>query len=328
MKIKLNYWLAGVILPASFITFASTQSLKSQAIEQTIARPYLIELNSAKGLPAGTFSGQSVSADPFSIAHDLGVTLDPEDKYLAFPEIRMGIGGKITVYQAPNYVIYDGKKKLERRSWAETVGEFLSEEKIELGTDDKINFSLDTKLELEMEIRIIRVALTSVSRSESIDFKTIKKEDNTLDKGKIRVEQKGKAGTRILTYLVRREDGVEVSRNLTKTEITAEPVSEIQIIGTRPVITGWCKYNDLVLDASIKNGLDPDKLCALMRKESNGHPNSVNPKGPYIGLFQYTESFWAQASKKAGFAGADIYDAKAQIYTTAWALTHGYSGRW
>jgi len=38
--------------------------------------------------------------------------------------------------------------------------------------------------------------------------------------------------------------------------------------------------------------------------------------------------FWQWASAKAGYSGASIYDPTAQIFTTAWALTHGQAGRW
>lgn len=328
MKFNFKFLLAAVIVPASYITFSSVSTIDSSYPAQASPKPYIVEVISATGESAGQFRGLSVQTDPFSIAIELGAAPYVEDKFLAFPDIKMSIGSQITIYRAPSYKIIDGKKEFEYRSWTKTVGELLVEKKIEIGEDDKINFSKDTVLELNMEIRIIRVAITSVKKSESIDFRIIKKDDNTLDQGKIRIEQIGVLGEKVLTYEVRREDGVEVSRKLTNTEITKEPVTEIRIIGTKPVITGWCRYNDMVLDASIRNGLDPNKLCVLMRKESNGHPNSVNPRGPYVGLFQYSESFWQLASSKAGYSGADIYDAKAQIYVTAWALTHGYAGRW
>ena len=55
----------------------------------------------------------------------------------------MGIGGKITVLRAPVYTIYDGKNKLELRSWQKTVGALFAEKNIELADEDKVNFPLD-----------------------------------------------------------------------------------------------------------------------------------------------------------------------------------------
>lgn len=327
MKSHFKFLLAGVLLPASFITFSSTAKVENKSQPMTLAKPYIVEVNSAKGEKTGQFSGTSLKTDPFLISDELGANPYAQDKFSAFPEIRMGIGSKITIYRAPDYLIRDGKKKMTLRSWTENVGDLLSENNIDLGDDDKINFSTNTKLELGMEINIIRVAITNIKKSEPIDYDIIKKEDKTLDQGKTKIQQKGQKGTRVLTYQVRREDGIEISRRLTGTEVTVKPIDEIKIIGIKPVIIGWCKYNDWVLDASIKNNLDPNKLCRLMKAESNGNPNSTSGGG-HLGLFQYTEGFWSEASKKAGYAGASWSDAKAQIYTTAWAVTHSYAGRW
>jgi len=63
-------------------------------------------------------------------------------------------------------------------------------------------------------------------------------------------------------------------------------------------------------------------------KESGGGPDTGYPDSLYKGLFQYTDGFWEDASVKAGFNNASIYNGDAQIFTTAWALTHGLSGRW
>ena len=318
------------MVPASFITFSSVAQVDSTYPVQPSPKPYIVDVKTSTGDDAGQYRGMTAQTDPFAISTELGASPYPEDRFLAFPDIKMGIGSQITIYRAPSYTIIDGRRESVMRSWTSTIGELLSEKNIEIGEDDKINFSTDTQLELNMEIRIIRVAITSVKTTEDIDFELVKKEDNTLDQGKIRIEQAGALGERVLTFEVRREDGVEVSRRLTGTEIALEPVTEIRIIGTKPVITGWCKYNDLVLDASIKNGLDPNKLCKLMNIESLGRSSIIGEHDgvKYYGLFQYESGFWVSVSSKAGYSGADILDAKAQIYTTAWALTHGYSGRW
>jgi hypothetical protein len=327
MKFNFKFLLAGLLVPAGYITFSINPVVESKVVAiQQLPKPYIVETYAPDGAHA-SFSGASRAQDAFVIADEVGAKPFKEDKFTVFPDIKMGIGSKITIYQAPLYLIVDGKKNIQKRSWVKTVGELLQESNISLGDDDKINFAESTDLELGMKINIIRVAITNIKNTEAVDFKTVKKEDNTLDKGKVKIQQPGQSGVRTLTYRLVREDGVEISRTLINNEITTTPTEEIQIIGTKPVITGWCRYNDMVLDASIKNGLDPDKLCNLMRVESRGNADSVSGGG-HLGLFQYTEGFWADASKKAGYVGASWSDPKAQIYTTAWALTHGYSGRW
>jgi len=81
------------------------------------------------------------------------------------------------------------------------------------------------------------------------------------------------------------------------------------------------------LAAAIKYKQDPDTICNLMMKESNGHAGSVNPSG-YYGLFQYDLGLWASASAKAGYAGASWDNPTAQIYTTCYLFSVGQSWRW
>lgn len=329
MKFNYKTLLAGIILPVSFVSFLNSGQVvdkKETNIEER-TRPYVLEIYPADGGASQTISGISRETDPFSIAEDLGAKPVKQDKFSAFPNIDMGIGSKIIIYRTPDYLIIDGKKKIPVRSWTSTVSDLFAEQGIEMLDDDKVAPKIDSEIKTGDQIKITRVAISNVKKIKAIEFNTIRKDDNTLDKGKTKTEQKGVNGEKTLTYEVRREDGVEVSRKLINTETTLKPVDEILIIGTKPVITGWCKFNDLVLEASIKNGLDPDRLCSLMHKESNGNVDSTSGGG-HLGLFQYTEGFWVEVSAKAGYAGASWSDAKAQIFTTAWAVTHGYAGRW
>lgn len=244
MKFNFKHFLAGIVVPLSLgaTTFSSFKlSTTNPAVLET-ARPYLIEEISADGNEIKTYSGSSSLTDPYQIASDFGATPYLEDKFTAFPDIKMGIGSKITLYRAPVYIITDGKKKITVRSWGETVREILTDGKIkDLGVDDKINFSLDTEAELNMEIRITRVARTNVIEAEPISFSITKKENANLEKGTKNILQAGQDGVRTKTYLVIREDGEEVSRTLTKSEVTTAPVNQIIEVGTKVVVYGTGK---------------------------------------------------------------------------------------
>lgn len=316
-------------MPACFATFNSNSQIEKEAtVLSETTKPYVIEVHKNNGELEGSFSGNSILSDPFLISKEIGAKPYPEDKFSAFPAIKMRMGSKITIYRAPAITVIDGKREMIYRSWSKTVGEMLSEKDIELGDDDKINFAKDVPLENNMLIKIIRVAITTMRERKPIDYQIIRQEDNTLDEGKTRLEQSGEKGTKVYAYEVQREDGVEVSRRLINTKIEKKPVDEILIIGTKPVITGWCAYNDWVLDASARNGLNPNRLCDLMKMESFGNADSVGQGGAHQGLFQYDPGFWSSVSVKAGYSGASIWDARSQIYVTAWAVTHGYAGRW
>ncbi len=323
-----NFFYALVLVSLlGFGFFISSKSLASGDAMKVVDPnlPYrIIEIK-----PSGqqnTFDGASSSFDPTVIIPDLDVVYYPEDKVSAFPDPKLGIGSTIRLQRAPVIKIKDGKKTKDYRSWKTSVEELLSEKNIELGVDDKISSPLVAQIFDGSQIVIIRVAVTNIIEKKSIDFKVVKKEDPNLDKGKTRIATAGIKGEKQLTYQVTREDGVEVNRVLIETKIVAKPTDQIEYIGARPVITVRCRFNDIVIAASIKYKQDPNVLCNLMMKESNGNPNSDG--GQWKGLFQYDINFWPDASRKAGFASAAWNDVTAQIYTTAYYFSIDQSWRW
>ncbi|PIS07977.1 hypothetical protein COT78_00645 [Candidatus Berkelbacteria bacterium CG10_big_fil_rev_8_21_14_0_10_43_13] len=244
MKFNFKFLFAGVaIIPLSvgamtFSSFDKPQLISPRGGEE-LALPYIIDEIAPDGHLVKEYSGTTANIDPIKIASDIGAKPFVEDKFTAFPDIKMGIGSKITLYRAPVFTVVDGKKNITVRSWAKTVGGVLTDGKVQsLGADDKINFATDTRTELEMEIHIARVARTNVVESENINFSIVKKENPSLEKGTKSVLQKGVLGSRAKTYLVIREDGEEVSKTLIKSEVTQVPVSEIDEIGTKVVVYG------------------------------------------------------------------------------------------
>lgn len=61
-----------------------------------------------------------------------------------------------------------------------------------------------------------------------------------------------------------------------------------------------------------------EEALAIMDCESNGDPNAHNPYSGAAGLFQFLPGTWASTSPQAGFAGASVYDAEANIGSAAW----------
>lgn len=310
-----------------FIIFFTASAKEQERAVLRYPQPYQIIEILPNGERGETFAGQSENTKLYQIATDLGAGPFAEDRISAFPEYNDFIGRRITLYRAPTIAIIDQNREKNYRSFQKTVAELFSEKNIVLGSDDKINFSLDSEITPNMTIKIIRVARTQVVERQTIDYKVIKKDDPDIDKGKTIVHKVGKRGEKKLTYAVVRENGIEISKKLISAEVTVEPVNEVQLIGTKPVITVRCGgFDDTVLLASIKYKQDPNKLCNLMMKESNGNPKSEG--GAYKGLYQYDIDFWPSASAKAGFAGADWRDSVAQIYTTAFYFSIGQSWRW
>lgn len=257
-----------------------------------------------------------------------GIEYHPEDQIRTFPNVQLGIGSEITVQRALPVIVVDGKLRTIFRTWQSTVAQLLNENLIELGQDDKISPTLDTLLNPNMTITITRVARTTVIETETIPFQTKIEKDYTQFVGAQTIVSPGQNGELQKNYLLIREDGELKSKTLISQVISHAP--QTQIVhqgGLNPVPSQCLVLKDWVVDASMKNGINPNDLFYRIIKESNCHPDSVASAG-YEGLLQYDPTFWSQASANAGYSGASIFDAKSQIYVTAWAWAHGYRSRW
>lgn len=293
----------------------------------SLSLPAIVEPTSTDARhPLEIYWAPAFSTSAAAVLASQGVIVAPEDHVTEISDPSLGVGGQIVVQRAQDVTLKDGTTTRTVQTWANTVSDFVAEQQLELGDKDRIDPSLTSLIQLNQIITITRVAVVNVTKAQAIPFTTKTQTDPTQPKGQQTTLQAGAPGSETLTYQVTRENGQEVGRKLIKTDVTKQPVEAIISIGTKPVITGWCRYNNWVTDAAQKNGIDPDALCYRMHRESNGHPNSDS--GHYEGLFQYDPGFWASASAQAGYPGASIWDPQAQIYVTAWAWAHGYRGRW
>ncbi len=258
---------------------------------------------------------------------DLKVQVYPEDKVTAFPPPDMGLGSRITIVRATPVEVTDAKVKKTYRTWAKTIGELLTEQKIELIAQDTVDPTASIPISSDLKIKITRIAEFDLTQNEDIDFPIIKKNNHDMERGQSTVEVSGAKGQKEVTYHIKRVDGTETSRKVTNTNILTQPVTEILIVGTGPKLVHSDPFMDLLNAAAKKYDVNATALQCLMLCESNGHTDSQAAAG-YIGLFQYDPGFWGPASMAAGFTNALWTDAKAQIFTTARLISIGQSRRW
>lgn len=188
--------------------------------------------------PVEVYLGSSKYRDLKLMAADLNLTIYPEDKVDAFPDPSLGLGSQITIVRATPVLVNDAGQAKIYHTWEKQISGFLTEQKIILGDKDKIEPSSDTWIRWNLNVSITRVAETEIKEQEAIDYKTVKKEDSEMAKGETRVENPGKVGKREKTYLVRRENGQEVSRELIKDEVVEQSEDRVVIYGTKIVELG------------------------------------------------------------------------------------------
>jgi hypothetical protein len=76
---------------------------------------------------------------------------------------------------------------------------------------------------------------TSATEVVAIPFAKQTVDDAALDKGKTVLRTAGRAGQKTITWLVRTRGGVEVSRTVSREQVTAAPVDEVTAVGTKAV---------------------------------------------------------------------------------------------
>lgn len=167
---------------------------------------------------------------------NLQVRTYPEDKVFTFPEPALGVGSQIKVYRAQPVLIKDGDSEVLVRTWAPTIAEVLKEQSVEVGDKDAVEPALSssaTVQESPIVITVTRVSVQEVIKTEKIAYDTQYKDDADLEKGSQKVDQSGVHGVRTNSFLIRRENGVEISRILIDHAVTTEPVTEVIKRGTK-----------------------------------------------------------------------------------------------
>lgn len=107
----------------------------------------------------------------------------------------------------------------------------------------------------------------------------------------------------------------------TQTErVTPQEVNGVDIV---PYVGRWQYLVERYFPAS-----EIDKAMRVMYCESRGNPDATNESSGAGGLFQHLPQYWSSRSQAAGFAGASVYNAEANVATAAWLLTRQGWGAW
>ena len=129
-------------------------------------------------------------------------------------------------------VVHDGKiEKIE--FGVGTVGDVLERMNISLGAEDTVTPAKSEAVKNGTKIVIARVTYEEVTTSDTIPYETIRKDDNSLEKGREKTEVEGVVGEKTTTYRVKKVDGKEESREEKKSEVIKPPVNEVILVGTK-----------------------------------------------------------------------------------------------
>ncbi|GAE27844.1 cell wall-binding protein [Halalkalibacter wakoensis JCM 9140] len=176
--------------------------------------------------------------DVEQLIQELEITFN-EERDLIEPALSEEITDRMNVLYESAFQVELTSDGEQHELWttSTTVADFLERESVTLGELDRVEPGLETRLDRESEIQVIRVEKVTDVVEESVPFGTVTRKDNQLRSGKEEVVQSGEEGTVNKHYEVVLEDGEEVSRELVKTETVKDSKDRIVAIGTQPAPT-------------------------------------------------------------------------------------------
>lgn len=162
-----------------------------------------------------------------------GIVLKNKD--LVSPSIDEEINKdmKITISSPKSYHIKDGNKTIIAEANGYTVADVLENLNIKLNKLDRVSLPLDEIAKEGMEIKIDRVVVENIENKIEIPFETESRENKDMFEGDKNVITKGEVGQKTESLKNTYVNGVLETTEVLKSEITKDPVKEVEEVGTK-----------------------------------------------------------------------------------------------
>lgn len=167
----------------------------------------------------------------------LGIIVSDGDKLNYSAEDSVKDGMVVTIKSAKSVSLTVDGKTNKYAMYQGTVADLLSFAKVILGKDDYTKPSADTELEANMKVTVYRVEYKEVTETETVKYKTVTKEDSSMDLGDTKTVTSGENGKAEVTYKVKYVNGKEDSKTELKRVTTKEAVNKVVKVGTKSTST-------------------------------------------------------------------------------------------
>ena len=244
------------------------------------------------------------------------IGLSEKDYVFPATDAKIFPGSKIIIRRAmPVAIAVDGQK-IKLDTLGTNVRDAISEADVILSHADKVAPDLNSLLRPNLDIIVTRINFEEITLEEAIPFQTVEKEDNTVLWRKKETKQKGEKGIREKTYKVTYTNGKETNRALLGSKITKQPVSQIEVVGTKIIVgktqTGaatWYSFGDEMTCASLDFPFGK-YLRVTNRASGKSVIVQVNDSGPY-GKGRIID-LNKKAFQKIGDIGAGVINVKVE----------------
>jgi uncharacterized protein YabE (DUF348 family) len=159
--------------------------------------------------------------------NDIAIEVGPYDKMSISMTEKLKDGLSISIQRAKKISIKTKDNSIFIFSTADTVENVLKEAEILIGSKDRVEPGMSSKLQQDMQINVIRVEEKLASEKVQIEFANEVKKIDSLAKGLVNVVQKGQQGQKEVTIKTVYEDGKEVSKKIVSEKIIKKPVNGI-----------------------------------------------------------------------------------------------------
>ena len=163
---------------------------------------------------------------------EAGIVLGEGDSCVPTPETLLKSGMRVEVRRAEMVFVSRGGIVTPVMTSASTVDAVLAQAGIVPGPDDIVIPAPEQAIPESRTVRVVAVSYKEAVEEEETPYGSQRREDSSLEAGLVRVYKPGVPGVDRVSYLVRYEDGVEVSRRETAREQVREPVPEVLLVGT------------------------------------------------------------------------------------------------
>ncbi|MDB5179371.1 MAG: hypothetical protein JWN12_3 [Candidatus Saccharibacteria bacterium] len=315
----------GDALKGAGITLDSHDAVEPAASQQIVAAEYQVNIYRARPVTVvdGAIRQKIVTAYQTAeqIAKDAGITLYPEDTTKLSQSdnlVTNGAGLQLTINRAVafNFTLY-GTTSVARTQGA-TVGDMLKEKGIKIGENDRVSVPLTTPITANSDVQLWREGKQTVTVEESVAFDTQQIKDADQDYGYKAVQTAGVTGKKNVTYEIEIRNGVEVGRTAIASIVTAQPSTQVEIIGAKlPTPTNPTDNQALGHIMMLNAGYGEDQwscLYTLWMHESGWKTTSGNLSSGAYGIPQALP-----ATKMASYGADYLTSSQTQI---SWGLDY------
>lgn len=162
-----------------------------------------------------------------------GVTLGDHDLINHDLDAFLTDGMHISVIHRLEVTLTADGEKTSCLTDAKTVGEFLNQQKIKIGKNDRVKPSLKKELKEGTKIVVKRVDIKEEKEVQEIPFQTQTRKTNQMTIGTSKVERNGQNGKKEVTYQVTYVDGKEESKKIVDEKVLEKPIDKIVLEGTK-----------------------------------------------------------------------------------------------